>query len=51
VPPSLLARADAVIEQAATSVPGAFRKCRNVQLESGMRSKADVTRPLEPGRC
>jgi hypothetical protein len=24
---------------------GTFRKCRNVQLESGMRTKADVPRP------
>ncbi len=25
---------------------GTFRKCRNVRLESGMRTKADVRQPL-----
>src|SRR5256885_7740281 len=25
---------------------GTFRKCRNARLESGMRTKADVRRPL-----
>src|SRR6267142_3182138 len=28
------------------SESGTFRKCRNVRLESGMRTKADLRRPL-----
>jgi len=28
------------------SVPGTFRRCRNVRLEPGMRTTADVRRPL-----
>jgi hypothetical protein len=28
------------------SLFGTFRKCRNVRFESGMRTKADVRRPL-----
>jgi hypothetical protein len=42
-----LVRAEVTCGSARMSQFGTFRKCRNVRLESGMRTKADVRRLLE----